>query len=170
MSTQRSSALQGIVGVFLALGIIGGISILGTGGLLSQSVTRADDGAPALDAPQAELLAPAPEAELVEPPLAPEPEDAPELLPAERVGDVEAPAELVEAEIVEEAAGGEAPVDQEAPIIPERVDIQVEQVDLANDVVLPARDDLTRIFSILILSVGVGIAVMLSMIFVQRRS
>lgn len=168
MSTQRSSALQGIVGVFLALGIIGGISILGTGGLLSQSATRADDGAPALDAPQAELLAPAPEAELVEPPLAPE--DAPQPLPAERVADVEAPAELVEAEIVEEAAAGQAPLDQDAPIIPERVDIQVEQVDLANDIVLPAREDLTRIFSILILSVGVGIAVMLGMIFVQRRS
>ncbi len=170
MSTQRSSALQGIVGVFLALGIIGGISILGTGGLLSQSANSADGGAPALDAPQAEFLAPAPEAELVEPPLALEPEDAPEPLPAERVADVDAPAELVEAEIVEEAAAGQAPVDQEAPIIPERVDIQVEQVDLANDVGLPARDDLTRIFSILILSVGVGIAVMLSMIFIQRRS
>ncbi len=164
MSTQRSSALQGIVGVFLALGIIGGISILGTGGLLSQSANSADDGAPALDAPQAELLAPAPEAELVEPPLAPEPEDAPQPLPAERVADVDAPAEVVE----EAAAAGEASPEQEAPIISE-VDLQVEQVDLANDG-LPAREDLTRIFSILILSVGVGIAVMLSMIFVQRRS
>ncbi len=166
MSTHRSSALQGIVGVFLALGIIGGISILGTGGLLSQSANIADDGAPALDAPQAELLAPAPEADFVEPALAPEPEDAPQPLPAERVADVDAPAEVVE----EAAAAGEAAPEQEAPIIPERVDIQVEQVDLANDVGLPAREDLTRIFSILILSVGVGIAVMLSMIFVQRRS
>lgn len=164
MSTQRSSALQGIVGVFLALGIIGGISILGMGGLLSQSANSANDGAPAFDAPQAELLAPAPEAELVEPPLAPEPEDAPQPMPAERVADVDAPAEMVE-----EAAAGEAPRDQEAPIIPE-VDFQVEQVDLANDGGLPAREDLTRIFSILILSAGVGIAVMLSMIFVQRRS
>ena len=163
MSTQRSSALQGIVGVFLALGIIGGISILGTGGLLSQSANSADGGAPALDAPQAELLAPAPEADFVEPPLAPEPEDAPQPLPAERVADVDAPAE-----VVEEAAAGEAAPEQEPPIIPQ-VDLQVEQVDLANDVGLPARD-LTRIFSILVLSAGVGLAVMLSMIFVQRRS
>ncbi len=167
MSTQRSSALQGIVGVFLALGIIGGISILGTGGLLSQSTSSgAADVAPALDAPQAEFLAPAPEAELVEPPLDPEPEDAPEPVAAERVADVDVPAEIVE----EVAAAGEAARDQEAPIIPEIVDIPVEQVDLANEVGLPAREDLTRIFSILILSAGVGIAVMLSMIFVQRRS
>ncbi len=164
MSTQRSSALQGIVGVFLALGIIGGISILGTGGLLSQSANIADDGAPAFDAPQAELLVPALEEDFVEPPLAPEPEeDAPQPLPAERIA-VDAPAE-----VVEEAAAGEAAPEQEAPIISE-VDLQVEQVDLANDVVLPAREDLTRIFSIVILSVGIGIAVMLSMIFVQRRS
>ena len=160
-----------MVGVFLALGIIGGISILGTGGLLSQSANSAEDGAPAFDAPQAELLAPAPEAGLVEPQLAPEPEEAPQPLPAERVADVDAPAELVEADIVEEvAAAGEAARDQEAPIIPEIVDIPVEQVDLGNDGGLRAREDLTRIFPILILSVGVGIAVMLSMIFVQRRS
>ena len=165
MSTHRSSALQGIVGVFLALGIIGGISILGTGGLLSQSANIADDGAPAFDAPQAELLVPAPEEDFVEPPLAPEPEeDAPQPLPAERIA-VDAPAEVVE----EAAEAGAAAPEQEAPIISE-VDLQVEQVDLANDVGLPAREDLTRIFSILILSVGVGIAVMLSMIFVQRRS
>jgi len=136
-----------MVGVFLALGIIGGISILGTGGLLSQSANSADGGAPALDAPQAELLAPAPEADFVEPPLAPEPEDAPQPLPAERVADVDAPAEVVE----EAAAAGEAALEQEAPIIPE-VDLQVEQVDLAKDVGLPAGGALTRIFSILVLS------------------
>ena len=166
MSTQRSSALQGIVGVFLALGIIGGISILGTGGLLSQA-NSADGGAPALDAPQAELLAPAPEADFVEPPLAPEPEEAPEPVAAERVADVDAPAEIVEEGA---AAGDEAARVQEAPIIPELVDIQVGQVEFPDDVSIAAREDLTRIFSILILSAGVGVAVMLSMIFVQRRS
>lgn len=164
MSSQRSPVLQGIAGILLALGVVGGLSILGGGSLVSLTASDgAPDVAPGFEAPQAEPLAPLPRDEA---PIAPKLEAEPQLPQAERAADLEMPADGIEEDLGEGVA---APAN-EADLVAEMAEIQAAPVELADEPGIRGRQDLTSIFSILILSVGVGIAVMLGMILVQRRS